>query len=156
MLFGIPLAIFSSLGSFLMSFLAARVKSRMEIEEAKHKRTLELFAANNAATAAFMEGEKVKQEDPQFSFTRRTLALGVTFGTMFCLFALPIFWPELEWIYQVTVNNPGFFGLGATTTVEFITVAGIPVSYGEAFIHFVGMVIAFYFGNRLGTVKNPY
>ena len=156
MLFGIPLAIFSSLGSFLMSFLAARAKSRSEIEEAKHKRTLELFAAQNAATAAFIEGEQVKQADPYFSFTRRTLALGLTFGTMFCLFALPLFWPEVKWIYETTVNNPGFFGLGATSKTEFVTVAGIPVSYGEAFIHFVGMVIAFYFGNRLGTVKNPY
>ena len=156
MLFGIPLAVFSSLGSFLMSFLAARLKSRMEIEEAKHKRTLELFAANNAAVATFMEGEKVKQEDPQFSFTRRTLALGVTFGTMFCLFAIPLFWPEIQWIYQHTERTIGLFGIGAGTYTEFTTVAGIPVSYGEAFIHFVGMVIAFYFGNRLGTVKNPY
>ena len=156
MLFGIPLAVFSSLGSFLMSFLAARVKSRAEIEEAKHKRTLELFAASNAAAASFMEGEKIKQEDPYFSFTRRTLALGVTFGTMFCLFAIPLLWPEIQWIYEVTVNNPGFFGLGATSATEFVQVAGIPISYGQAFIHFVGMVIAFYFGNRLGTVKNPY
>ena len=139
-----------------MSFLAARAKSRAEIEEAKHKRTLELFAASNAAAASFMEGEKIKQEDPYFSFTRRTLALGVTFGTMFCLFAIPLLWPEIQWIYEVTVNNPGFFGLGATTSTQFIQVAGIPISYGQAFIHFVGMVIAFYFGNRLGTVKNPY
>ena len=65
-------------------------------------------------------------------------------------------WLQLQWIYQITVNNPGFFGLGASVTTEFVTVAGIPVSYGEAFIHFVGMVIAFYFGNRLGTVKSPY
>ena len=156
MLFGIPLAVFSSLGSFLMSFLAARFKSRMEIEEAKHKRTLELFAAQNEAAATFMQGEEIKQQDAYFSFTRRTLALGVTFGTMFCLFALPLFWPEVMWIYETTVNNPGFFGIGASVTTEFVTVAGIPISFGEAFLHFVGMVIAFYFGNRLGTVRNPY
>ena len=156
MLFGIPLAVFSSLGSFLMSFLAARAKSRAEIEEAKHKRTLELFAASNAAAASFMEGEQIKQQDPYFSFTRRTLALGITFGTMFCLFAIPLFWPEVMWVYEQTVMNPGFFGIGASVTTEFVSVAGIPVSYGEAFIHFVGMVIAFYFGNRLGNVRNPY
>ena len=156
MLFGIPLAVFSALGSFLMSFLAARFKSRMEIEEAKHKRTLELFAAQNAATASFMEAEKVRQEDPYFSFTRRTLALGITFGTMFCLFAIPLFWPEVQWIYQTTERTFGIFGIGAGTYTKFVTVAGIPVPYGEAFIHFVGMVVAFYFGNRLGSVKNPY
>ena len=156
MLFGIPLAVFSSLGSFFMSFLAARLKSRMEIEEAKHKRTLELFAAQNEAAVAFMQGEEIKQQDPYFSFTRRTLALGVTFGTMFCLFALPLFWPELQWIYETTVRNQGFFGLGASTTTEFTQISGIPVSFGEAFLHFVGMVIAFYFGNKLGKVRNPY
>ena len=139
-----------------MAFLAARLKSRMEIDEAKHKRTLELFAANNAATAAFMEAEKVKQDDPYFSFTRRTLALGITFGTMFCLFAIPLFWPEIQWIYETTVSNQGFFGLGASMTTEFTQISGIPVSFGEAFIHFVGIIVSLYFGNRLGTVKNPY
>ena len=156
MLFGIPLAVFSALGSFLMSFLAARFKSRMEIEEAKHKRTLELFAAQNAATASFMEAEKVRQEDPYFSFTRRTLALGITFGTMFCLFAIPLFWPEVKWIYETQVQGFSFLGFGLGSSTQFVQVAGIPVTYGEAFIHFVGMVVAFYFGNRLGSVKNPY
>ena len=156
MLFGIPLAVFSSLGSFLMSFLAARLKSRMEIEEAKHKRTLELFAAQNAATAAFMEAEQVKQADPYFSFTRRTLAIGVTFGTMFCLFAIPLFWPEVQWNYQHTERTLGIFGIGAGSYTQFTTVSGIPVSFGEAFIHFVGIIISLYFGNRLGTVRNPY
>ena len=75
MLFGIPLAVFSSLGSFLMSFLAARLKSRMEIEEAKHKRTLELFAAQNAATASFMEGEKRTKHTQHTTQTHPTCLL---------------------------------------------------------------------------------
>ena len=156
MLLGLPTAVWSSLASFVLSFLASREKSRREVEEARHKRTLELFAAQNKGSADFIKGEKVKQQDPHFSFTRRTLALGTVFGTMFLLLGGSLFFPELLWIYETTVSNNGFFGLGASEVTEFIQVNGVPILFGEAFLHFTGIVISFYFGNKIGSVKNPY
>ena len=156
MIFGLPTAVWSSLASFVLSFLASREKSRREVEESRHKRTLELFAAQNQAATEFMKGEKIKQRDPHFSFTRRTLALGTVFGTMFALLAMPIFWPEIMWIYETQVKNNGFFGLGASEVTEFVQVNGVPILFGEAFLHFSGIVISFYFGNKIGSVRNPY
>lgn len=156
MIFGIPTAIFSAIASFIVSYLASRSRAKAEIEEAKHKRTLELFAAQNKAAGSFMKGEEIKQKDPHFSFTRRTLALGVTFGTMFLLFALPLFAPEFQWIYEQAQSNSGFFGIGAKSWTELVAVVGTPVLFGEAMLHFTGMIIAFYFGNRLGSIRNPY
>ena len=81
MLFGLPLQVFSSIASFLVSFFASRQKAKTEIEEARNKRFMELIAAQSESTARFMEYEQQKQQDPQFSYTRRVLALGLTFGT---------------------------------------------------------------------------
>ena len=156
MLFGIPLQVFSALGSFLMSFLASRAKTMAEIEEAKHKRTLELFAAQNEAAVQFMKSEKVKQQDPYFSFTRRILALGVTFGTMVAVFLVPVLFPHVEWIYEIQTRTAGFFGFGARDITELVTVGGIPILFGEVFTHICAIIASFYFGNRLGSVRNPY
>ena len=156
MLFGIPTAVFSALGSFLMSFLASRAKAKAEIEEAKHKRTLELFAAQNEAAVQFMQGEEQRQQDPYFSFTRRTLALGLTFGTMVAVFLIPVLFPEVPWIYEIQRSTKGFLGIGARNWTDLVQVFGIPMVFGEVFTHFVGVITAFYFGNRLGNTRNPY
>ena len=129
----------------------------MEIEEAKHKRFMELLAAQSEATARFMEQEQVKQQDPQFSYTRRVLALGLTFGTMFAVFLIPVLWPTVPWIVEITTIKSTFLGLFSGTEVnEWIQLYGIPLIFGEAFLHLVAIVTSFYFGNRLGSAKSPY
>ena len=156
-MFGLPLQVFSMLGSFIVSFLASRAKAKMELEEAKHKRMVEILAAHNKAASTFLKGEEIKQKDPNFSFTRRVLALGVTAGTMIAIFLIPVFFPNTPWIFEVQTVKTTFLNLFGTQTVnELVQVYGVPFILGEAFTHMVAIIISFYFGNRMGTVKNPY
>lgn len=158
MLFGIPLQIFSGLASFIMSFLASRARAKMEVEEAKNKRMIELLAAQNEHTKCFMEGQmSLVKEDPYYAWTRRTLALGIVFGTMVSLFLVPVLFPNVPWIIEVQTLKSTFLGLFGTQTVnELVQLHGIPFFFGEVFSHICVMVAAFYFGNSAGNVRNPY
>ena len=152
MLFGFPLQVFSGLASFLISFIASRSKAKMEMEEAKHKRMMELIAASNESASQFMQAEEIKQKDPYFSFTRRILALGLTFGTMVAIFIIPVVFPQVPWIFEVNTSKSLLFGLlGTEDITEFVQVAGIPFVFGEAFTHIVAVITSFYFGNKLGN-----
>ena len=129
----------------------------MELDEAKHKRTMDLLAAQNQASMLFLQGESIKQADPYFSFTRRILALGLTFGTMVAIFMVPVLFPGVPWIFQIESTERIFFGLfGSEKTTELVQAYGIPFILGEAFTHFVAVVTSFYFGSKMGKVSNPY
>lgn len=158
MLFGIPFQVFSGLGSFLVSFLAQRAKTKMELEEAKNKRMIELLAAQNEHAKHFMECESNRlQNDPYFAWTRRTLALGIVFGTMFALFLVPVLFPEVPWIIEIKTLKSTFLGLFGTREVnELIQLHGIPFFFGEVFSHICVIVAGFYFGGNAGQIRNPY
>ena len=158
MLFGIPFQVFSGIASFVMSFLANRAKSKMEIEEAKNRRMIELLAAQNEHTKNFMEGQAtLLKEDPYFAWTRRTLALGIVFGTMVALFLVPVLFPEVPWIIEVKTLKSTFLGLFGTREInELVQLHGIPFFFGEVFSHICIMVAGFYFGHSAGRVRNPY
>ena len=158
MFLGLPLQVFSGLASFVLSFLANRAKSKMELEEAKNKRMIELLAAQNEHAKCFMEAEAVRLEkDPYFAWTRRTLALGVVFGTMVSLFLVPVLFPHVPWIIEVQTLKSTFLGLFGTRTVtELVQLHGIPLIFGEVFSHICMIVISYYFGQNAGTLKNPY
>ena len=158
MLFGIPLQVFSGLASFVMSFLASRAKAKMEVEEAKNKRMIELLAAQNESTKAFMECQHgLLKDDPYYAWTRRTLALGIVFGTMVAVFLVPVLFPEVPWIIEVKTLKSTFLGLFGTQTVnELVQLHGIPFFFGEVFSHICVMVAGFYFGHSAGNVRNPY
>ena len=83
MLFGLPTQLFSALGSFLMSYMAARVKAKSEMEAAERKYTLELLAAQtDNQTKVIQAQNELLKNDPTFAFTRRILALGVVFSVI--------------------------------------------------------------------------
>ena len=158
MILGLPLQVLSALGSFFVSFLAARAKSKAEIEAANHRMTMELLAANNESAVNFMKAQaELVKSDPYFSFTRRIIALGITFGTMTAVFLIPALFPHVPWIIEVQTIKSTFLGLFGTSTVnEFIQLNGIPLVLGEAFTHIVAVIASFYFGNRAGSIRNPY
>ena len=158
MIFGIPLQVFSGLATFVMSFLANRAKHKMEIEEAKNRRMIELLAAQNEQTKAFMECQNaLVKDDPYYAWTRRTLALGIVFGTMTALFLVPVLFPEVPWIIEVKTLKSTFLGLFGTREVnELVQLHGIPFFFGEVFSHICIMVAGFYFGHTAGRVRNPY
>ena len=133
MLFGLPLQVFSGIASFLMSFLASRAKTKMEIEEAKNKRMIELLAAQNEHTKGFMEGQMgLLKEDPYYAWTRRTLALGIVFGTMVAVFLVPVLFPEIPWIIKVKTIKSTFLGLfGVQEVNELIQLHGIPFFFSN-------------------------
>lgn len=158
MLFGLPLQVFSGIFSFLMSFLASRAKAKMEVEEAKNKRMIELLAAQNEHTKIFMESQAaLVKDDPYYAWTRRTLALGIVFGTMVAVFLVPVLFPSVPWIIEVETLKSTFLGLfGTTTVVELVQLHGIPLIFGEVFTHICVIVAGFYFGNGAGNIRNPY
>ena len=158
MLFGLPLQVFSGIASFFMSFSASRAKAKMEVEEAKNKRMIELLAAQNEHAKNFMECQhNLLQADPYYAWTRRTLALGIIFGTMFSLFLVPVLFPEVPWIIEIQTVKSTFLGLFGTNTVnELVQLHGIPFFFGEVFSHICVMVAGFYFGNSSGRIRNPY
>ena len=158
MFLGLPLQVFSGLASFIMSFLATRAKTKMELEESKNKRIMELLAAQNEHTKCFMEAEAARLEkDPYFAWTRRTQAIGVVFGTMFSLFLVPVLFPEVPWIIEIQTLKSSFLGLFGTSTVtELVQLHGIPLIFGEVFSHICVIVISFYFGSNAGAIKNIY
>lgn len=158
MFLGLPLQVFSGIASFIMSFLANRAKSKMEVEEAKNRRMIELLAAQNEHTKNFMECQMgLVKEDPYYAWTRRTLALGIVFGTMVALFLVPVLFPNVPWIIEVKTLKSTFLGLFGTREVnELVQLHGIPFFFGEVFSHICIMVAGFYFGNSAGRVRNPY
>ena len=158
MFLGLPLQVFSGIASFIMSFLATRARTKMELEEAKNKRMIELLAAMNENTKCFMEAENNRlQNDPYFAWTRRTLALGIVFGTMFSLFLVPVLFPEVPWIIEIQTLKSTFLGLFGTRTVtELVQLHGIPLIFGEVFSHICVLICGFYFGSNAGSIKSPY
>lgn len=157
MLFGLPLQIFSGLGTFLMSYMAARNKSKMEMESAERKHMMELLAMNNKnATALIKAQNEVLKNDPYFAWTRRTLAIGGGLGILVAiLFVIPFL--DIPWIYTYDEVPFQIFGINFGIVLKrFVAEVGIPVLFGEAALHIAAMIFAFYFGNSMGKVKNPY
>ena len=157
MLFGLPTQIFSALGSFLMSYMAARSKAKSEMEAAERKYTLELLAAQTGAATQLIEAQNtLLKNDPTFAFTRRILALGLGLGIPAALLAIAVF-SDTPWIFNYQEIPFQLFGINFGTVVEkFITVHGLPILFGETMLHLVGIIIAFYFGNSAGQMKSPY
>ena len=157
MLFGLPTQVFSAGFSFLMSYMAARNKAKAEMESAERKYTLELLAAQTGAATQLIEAQNtVLKNDPTFAFTRRILALGVTFSVLAAIFVLPLL-SNTPWIFTYQEIPFELFGINFGTVVEkFVQVHGIPILFGEAFTHLVAIIISFYFGNSAGQMKSPY
>ena len=105
-----------------------------------------------------MEGQMgLLKEDPYYAWTRRTLALGIVFGTMVAVFLVPVLFPEIPWIIEVKTIKSTFLGLfGVQEVNELIQLHGIPFFFGEVFSHICVMVAGFYFGHSAGNVRNPY
>lgn len=163
MLFGIPLQVFSGLASFVMTFMAKRAAQQRETEAYRDKMMLDLIGAQNKHNIELMKAQtEMIKVDKHFAWTKRTLALGVTFGTMVAVLFLPVLFNDATWVHigEVTKETGGFlFGLiGADkeTITEFTSFTGIPLVFGEAFTHMASIVIGHYFGNSLATQKNPY
>ena len=157
MIFGLPTQLFSALGSFLMSYMAARVKAKSEMEAAERKYTLELLAAQTDNQTKIIQAQnELLKNDPTFAFTRRILALGVVFSVIGGIFYIAAF-SGTPWIFTYQEIPFQLFGINFGTVVEkFVQVNGFPIIFGEALLHLVAIIISFYFGNSAGSMKNPY
>lgn len=157
MLFGLPTQVFSALGSFLMSYMAARSKAKSEMESAERKYTLELLAAQTDNQTKLIQAQnEVLKNDPTFAFTRRILALGLGLGIPAAIFMVAVF-SDVPWIFTYEQIPFQLFGINFGTVVtKFVSVHGVPILFGEAFTHLVAIIISFYFGNSAGKMKSPY
>ena len=126
------------------------------MSEAKHKRDMEqsrfqmsLVAAQNAHSLEWLKAQQgLLQHDPHFAITRRVIALGITFGILLGFLLMPALFPDVPWILEVSNSTAGFFGIGASESTNYTTIAGFLYQpwMGSAVMAIVG----FYFGNKVG------
>ena len=156
MIFGLPTQVFSALGSFFMSYMAAKSKAKAEMDAAERKYTLELLAAQSDNQSKVIAAQnQVLKNDPYFAWTRRVLAIGGGLGILAAIFSLAFF--DIPWIFVYDEVPFQIFGINFGIVLKrFVTEVGLTVIFGEAMLHIVAMIFAFYFGNSAGKMKSPY
>lgn len=156
MIFGLPLQVFTGLGTFLMSYMASKSKSTAEMLAAERKYSMELLAAQSDHQSKVIAAHnQVLKADPYFAWTRRVLAIGGGLGILAMIFLVAF--ADIPWIFVYDEVPFQLFGINFGIVLkQFVTKVGVPVLFGEAMLHIVVMVFSYYFGNSAGKVKNPY
>ena len=134
----------AGLGSFLMSAWATHQKHKAQ----DHQRIMELALTNNKHQLDFIKAQiELLKADPHFAFTRRLLALGITFGFMVAVFVMPYLFEQVGYIYEVP-GKSYLFGLfqGSPT---FDVIKGIPFEVIMTFNYSIHAITGFYFGNSI-------
>ena len=171
MLFGLPLALWSSIGGGLMGFITKLFTMRMEVQAGKDKHTLDVLSSHQKLNDAQVKNEiallearakfeeRVSLVDPHRSQTRRMLTYVITLVAGFMIPAVVVF-GDVSWffVHEWTQSTSGFFGFGGKTTeiAEVVVTKGLPLIWASEFLAFVGFIVSFYVGGSAANMTNPY
>ena len=149
MIFGIPVEIFAGIGSYALSAFNSLNKAKQEREDQRHRFDMAVMAASNKANMEWFKAQnELVKIDPNFSITRRFIALFMVVGVVGGLLLLPVFFPEARWVVEAQESTNALFGLFTNNETNFTTVDGI--FYKEWMGSAVMSIIGFYFGSKAG------
>lgn len=144
---GIPLELFTGLGSALLAgYMTLRAKA-MEHERQRNELLLKRASASRKAATEAREFQGSKG----FQFTRRVIALMAVFSILVLPKLAAIFTPEISVTVGTTLWKPGFLFLTeGRETVEWVTTTGLTLTPLDT--HTVMAIVGMYFGASI--VKN--
>ena len=149
-LFGVPLSVISTIVGYVMSAWTTKQKAKAESDERMQRFQMEMMAATNENAVKFLKEKRALiKADPHFTWTRRTLALGIVFGSMVAFFVAPYIFTDVKYIWQVDVQTGVLWWKKNVT--EFVLHAGIPFAVVDAFLSFLGLITGFYFGQSAAS-----
>lgn len=141
-----PLEVATGLASAGVGFLFRYLKQKQENELQRHRMTMEVAQSDRDSRAQSIEAG---QQDRGFAWTRRLLAIGTYFSTLW----FPLFLAALygsTFLFAIPATNEEsttvLFGLfrDTQTTNEWVYVTGFPMS--NELWHLIFMISGFYFG----------
>ena len=168
MLFGLPMALWSTLGSAVMGFITKTWAQTAQDRAAERKHERDTWAAvarhNKESTEQEVALLKARTEfhkatnDPHTSMTRRGLAIMAM--AIFASVPFLVLFGGIGWFEFVTttVKNSGFlfFGGSESAVTNVITGHGVPLAWLGTLDVIIGAVVGFYFGTNAAKRENPF
>ena len=150
MILGLTVELWAGVGSYAISAFNSLGKAKQEREDQRHRFDMATMAAANKVNMQwFKEQNNLLNNDPNFSITRRFIALFMVVGVVGGLLLLPVFFPDAKWVVEVTEHTDVFLGLFTNSESNYTTVDGI--FYKEWMGSAVMSIIGFYFGSKAGS-----
>jgi len=149
MIFGLPVEIWAGVVSYALSAFNSLSKAKQEREDQRHRFDMATMAAANKANMEWFKAQQsLVDKDPNFSITRRFIALFMVIGVVGGLLLLPVFFPEAKWVVEITKDTNFLFDLFTDSETNYTTVDGI--FYKDWMGSAVMSIIGFYFGSKAG------
>lgn len=147
MLFGLPIELWAGIGSYALSAFNSLNKAKQEREEARHKFDMATMAASHKINMDWYKAQnEVLEKDPNFSITRRFIALFMVIGVVGGLLLLPVLAPGIPWVVEAGESTNALFGLFTDETTTYTRIDG--VFYQDWMGSAVMSIIGFYFGSK--------
>lgn len=150
MLFGLPVELWAGVGSYALSAFNSLNKAKQEREDQRHRFDMATMAASHKVNMDWFKAQNnLVNDDPNFSITRRFIALFMVVGVVGGLLLLPVLFPGAPWVVEAKETTSALFGLFSNDETTFTTVDGI--FYKEWMGSAVMSIIGFYFGSKAGS-----
>jgi len=150
MILGLPVELWAGVGSYAISAFNSLGKAKQEREDQRHRFDMSVMAATHKANMEWFKAQNnLLDKDPNFSITRRFIALFMVVGVVGGLLLLPVFFPDAKWVVETTKYTDVFLGLFTSQESNYTTVDGI--FYKEWMGSAVMSIIGFYFGSKAGS-----
>ena len=148
-LFGVPMPVVTTAVGFAMKAYTANADAKQQKDERMQRFQMEMMAATNENAVKWMKAQnQLVKSDKHFTWTRRTLALGIVFGSMIAMFLAPLLFPSVPFIYEVVSEPSWLAGFFASESVEFVAAHGIQMAVVYDFLSFLGVIVGMYFGDN--------
>lgn len=150
MLFGLPVELWAGVGSYALSAFNSLNKAKQEREDQRHKFDMATMASVHKANMDWFKAQnEVLDKDPNFSITRRFIALFMVMGVVGGLLLLPVLFPGIPWVVEAGESTSALFGLFTDDTTTYTQIDG--VFYQDWMGSAVMSIIGFYFGSKAGN-----
>jgi len=141
MAFGIPLELFTMLGSTALAGVMSIWSRSIESREKQHTMAIEGLT---------LRGRLVKEareyENKGFQWTRRILALMAVSAIIVWPMVVPVFWPDVSVTVGFTEWRPGFLFIEGREVVKWRAIEGLAVT--PLHTHFMMAIVGLFFGQH--------
>ena len=129
-------------------FVASAVTTLMSNALKNRAEIMKLAITRGEAQAKIYEGVR-SVKNKGFSWTRRTIALGVIGSVIFATMIAPFIWPETQITVGLTEYKPGFWFLteGRDAITWYTLPKGVVIT--PVFSHMIYAITGLFFGNQV-------
>ena len=150
MVLGLPVELWAGIGSYAISAFNSLNKAKQEREDQRHRFDMATMAASHKVNMDWFKAQQeVLDKDPNFSVTRKFIAMFMVMGVVGGLLLIPVLFPGASWVVEATSHTDAFFGLFTDDVKTYENVSG--VFYKDWMGSAVMSIIGFYFGQKAGS-----